>query len=199
MTSSDPLPAGKCTVCWDRCASCCASLEYVPQTALRNIWDCQAASGVTSSYDALIDLFECLGNFLKRLEVYTTIPSTPIMTDIIIKIMVQLLSVLALATKQIKQGWFSKCANTYKPPVAQCATEKFAKKLLGDTEIEAVLQRLDRLTQDEARVTVTQTLGVVHGLVGSIKVVMEGAECLHDRSRLFFLRICSLRWQSVNR
>ena len=31
------------------------------------------------------------------------------MTDIIVKIMVELLSVLALATKQIKQGRFSKC------------------------------------------------------------------------------------------
>jgi hypothetical protein len=62
-------------------------------------------------------------------------------------------------------------------PVAQChdSTEKFAKKLLGESEIEEVLQRLDRLTQDEARMTVAQTLGVVHGLVGSMKVVMEGA------------------------
>ena len=108
------------------------------------------------------------------------------MTDIIVKIMVELLSVLALATKQIKQGRFSKCAVTYTLPMAQCATEKFAKKLLGDSEIEAVLQRLDRLTQDEARMTVAQTLGVVHGLVGNMKVVMEGAECLHDCSQIFF-------------
>jgi len=68
---------------------------------------------VTSSYDALLELFECLGNFLKRLEVYTTIPPTPIMTEIVIKIMVELLSVLALALKQIKQGRFSKYARTY--------------------------------------------------------------------------------------
>jgi hypothetical protein len=73
----------------------------------------QAASGVTSSYDALLALFECLGNFLKRLEVYTTIPPTEMMMDLIIKIMVELLSVLALATKQIKQGWFSKYAVRY--------------------------------------------------------------------------------------
>ena len=99
------------------------------------------------------------------------IPPTPIMTDIIIKIMVQLLSVLALATKQINQGRFSKCALTYTLTVAQRVTEKFAKKLLGDSEIEAVLQRLDRLTQDEARMTVTQTLGVVDGLVGSMKEI----------------------------
>ena len=70
----------------------------------------QAASGVTSSYDALLNLFECLGNFLKRLEVYTRIPPTPMMTDLIVKIIVELLSVLALATKQIKQGRFSKGA-----------------------------------------------------------------------------------------
>ena len=58
--------------------------------------------------------------------------------------------------------------------------EKFAKKLLGESEVEAILQRLDRLTQDEARMTVAQTLGVVHGLVGNVGVVMEGMLCLHD-------------------
>jgi hypothetical protein len=146
----------------------------------------QAASGVTSSYDALLDLFECLGNFLKRLEIYTTIPPTLVMTDIIVKIMVELLSVLALATKQISQGRFSECAVAYTLPVAHYATEKFAKKFLGESEIEIVLQRLDRLTQDEARMTVAQTLGVVHGLVGIMKVVMEGAEYLHDHSQIFF-------------
>ena len=61
--------------------------------------------------------------------------------------------------------------------MAKCATEKFAKKLLGESEIEGVLQRLDRLTQDEARITVAQTLGVVHGLVGNVKEIMEGAQC----------------------
>ena len=41
------------------------------------------------------------------------------MTDIVIKIMVELLSVLAIATNQIKQGRFSEHAVTYKFPVAQ--------------------------------------------------------------------------------
>jgi hypothetical protein len=48
-----------------------------------------------------------LGGFLKRLEIYTNIPPTPIMTDIVVKILLELLSVLALATKQIKQGRLS--------------------------------------------------------------------------------------------
>jgi hypothetical protein len=60
-------------------------------------------------------------------------------------------------------------------PVAQCATENFTRKLFGESEIETVFQRLNRLTQGEARMTVAQTLGVVHGLVGRVKAVMEGA------------------------
>ena len=63
--------------------------------------------------------------------------------------------------------------------VAQHGAEKFAKKLLGEREIEAVLQRLDRLTQEEGRMTVAQTLEVVHGLVNNVKVVMNGTRsCL---------------------
>ena len=68
----------------------------------------KAASGVSSSYDALVDLFECLGSFLKRLRIYTDLPLTPLMTEMSVKIMAELLSVFALATKQIKQGRFSK-------------------------------------------------------------------------------------------
>jgi hypothetical protein len=102
------------------------------------------------------------------------------MTDMIVKIMVELLSVFAIATKQIQQGRFSECAITHTLSMAQYATEKFATKLLGDSEIVAVLQRLDRLTRDEARMTVVPFLGVVHGLVGNMKAVMEGAQCLHD-------------------
>ena len=102
------------------------------------------------------------------------------MADVITKIMVELLSVLALATKQIRQGRFSECAVTYKSLMAQYTIEKFAKKLLGEREVEAVMQKLDRLTQDEARMTVTQTLGIVHGLVGNVRSVMEGMQCSCD-------------------
>ena len=64
---------------------------------------------VSSSYDALVDLFECVGNFLTRLNVYTEMPLTHEMMDMLVRIMVEVLSVLALATKQIKQGRLSKC------------------------------------------------------------------------------------------
>ena len=101
------------------------------------------------------------------------------MTDIIVKIVAELLSVFALATKQIKQGRFSKWIVIYETR-SQHNVEKFAKKLLGEREIEAVLQRLDRLTQEEGRMTVAQTLEVVHGLMNNVKIVMNGTQRLLD-------------------
>jgi hypothetical protein len=52
--------------------------------------------------------------------------------------------------------------------------EKYAKKFLGEKDIESVLLRLDRLTAEESRTTVAQTLDVVYGLVNNLQVVMEG-------------------------
>ena len=57
--------------------------------------------------------------------------------------------------------------------------------------------RLDRLTEEEARMTVAQTLGVVHGLVGNVRVVMEGVECsclVADIS----LTARSIRWKGFD-
>src|ERR1700755_2378133 len=105
----------------------------------------KTANGQTSSYNDLIELFERLGNCLKRLEIYTTIPPSPLMTELIFKIVVELLSVLALATKKYKEGRLSKCAVIYTLPVAQCAAEQFVKKLLEEKEIEDALQRLDKM------------------------------------------------------
>src|SRR6266851_9577406 len=62
------------------------------------------------------------------------------------------------------------------PTLLKYGTAKFAKKLMGDCEVEAILQRLDRLTHEEARVTVAHTLDVVHGLVNNLKVVMDGMQ-----------------------
>ena len=60
--------------------------------------------------------------------------------------------------------------------LTQCNTVKPVKKLLGDKDVEAVLQRLDRLTHHEARTTAAQTLEVVHRLVQNMSVVMDGEQ-----------------------
>jgi hypothetical protein len=141
--------------------------------SLDEIYSHQAATiGVSTSYDALLDLFECVTNFLNRLHIYTErIPLSPAMSDIVVKIMAETLAVLALATKQINQGRFSKWPTAWRPFLAERVTSKFTKKLLGENDVEAVLQRLDRLTEKESRMTVAHTLEVVHGLFNNLKEV----------------------------
>ena len=48
-------------------------------------------------------------SFLKRLKVYIGVPSTSTtaLTEIVVKILVELLATVALATQQIKQGKLS--------------------------------------------------------------------------------------------
>jgi len=64
---------------------------------------CQAAKDVDASQDVLIDLFGRIESFFRRLESYTEVRPTAAMTDIIVKIMVEILCILAIATKEIKQ------------------------------------------------------------------------------------------------
>ena len=59
---------------------------------------------MAASEEVLADLFDRIENFFKRLESYTEVPPTTAMTDIIVKIMVEVLNIFAIATKEIKQG-----------------------------------------------------------------------------------------------
>ena len=52
----------------------------------------------------LATVFEHIENFFMRLETYIEVPSTTGMTDIIVKIMVEVLSILSIVTKEIKQS-----------------------------------------------------------------------------------------------
>jgi hypothetical protein len=80
--------------------------------------------------------------------------------------------------------------------LAQRNAEKLVKKFIGENDIEPVLQRLDRLTQDEARITAAQTLEVVYGLVQNMRVVMDG-EKIYKACNLV-LNILTFRRQDVD-
>jgi hypothetical protein len=90
---------------------------------------------------------------------------------------VELLSILAQAKKQIKNGRLSeRFLPRTSVSVSDVFAEQFAKKLLGDSEIKNILRRLDRLTQDEARMMEAHILEVVYGLMNNMKVVMDGEQ-----------------------
>ena len=102
------IPSCESNICWAcypvRGRSLCSYVYicdiYVTQTV--NLKDVNAR-------DQLIDLLESIESFLKHLDIYTKISPTMAMTDIVVKTFVELLSILALATKLAKQGqpgWF---------------------------------------------------------------------------------------------
>jgi hypothetical protein len=64
----------------------------------------QAAKAVSDSQGVLATIFDRIENFFRRLETYVEVPPTAGMTDIIVKIMVEVLSILSIATKEIKQS-----------------------------------------------------------------------------------------------
>ncbi len=61
------------------------------------------------------------------------------------------------------------------------------KRLWGgrNDEIQAALERLDRLTKEEVLSGVAQILGVVHGIADDRRVVMGGAPYFRDFSQIF--------------
>jgi hypothetical protein len=67
----------------------------------------QAAKEASASPDNLIDIFNRIERFFCRVEVYAGIIPTTAMTDMIVEIMVEVLTILAVATKEVKCGRFS--------------------------------------------------------------------------------------------
>ena len=64
----------------------------------------QAAKDVEASQDALVDLFGSIQFFFSRLESYTLVPPTDAMVEIMVKIMIEVLNIFAIATKEMGQG-----------------------------------------------------------------------------------------------
>ncbi|KAF8497412.1 hypothetical protein F5888DRAFT_281664 [Russula emetica] len=116
-----------------------------------------AAKDVNASQDMVIDLFERIESFFKRLESYTELKSSEEMADMMVKIVVEVLSVLAIVTVEIKQR----------------RRKKFLKKLLGRNDVEDALKRLDKLTQEEARMAMAEMLKITRGVDGNVKVLMD--------------------------
>jgi hypothetical protein len=59
---------------------------------------------VNDTHDALVKLFKLIEHFLKRLDIYTQIHSTSAIDEIMVEILTELLSTLAPATNELKQG-----------------------------------------------------------------------------------------------
>src|ERR1700689_520557 len=64
---------------------------------------------------------------------------------------------------------------------AELGLENFLRKLAGRTELEDALKKLDRLTQEEARMAVSENLRVTHSVRDEVKVVEGKVESVDDK------------------
>ncbi len=132
----------------------------------------------------MVDLFERIEFFFKRLEVYTEVTPTAAMTDIITKIMMEVLTVFGIATKEIKQGRGSEFLSRCISNSTELLPERLLKKLAGRTDIEDALERLDRLTQEEAQMVLAEVLTITHTVR---ELVIDGMQGVINRLLMQFL------------
>ena len=83
------------------------------------------------------------------------------MVAVIVEIMVQVISILGIATKEIKEGFISRSflADIY--PNLTFHAEKFFKRLFGITRLKDALQQLDKLAPEEALMAGADTQVIV--------------------------------------
>jgi len=76
-------------------------------------------------------------------------------------------------------------------------SEKYAKKLIGRTEMENALKRLDKLTQEEARMAAAQNLKVTHTVDERVKGVVDTVEAIDNKVADVDDRVASVKAKVV--
>ena len=108
-------------------------------------------------------------------------PKTEAMNVIIVKIMVEVLGIFGIVTKEMKQGRASEFTSDATLTITDRTSEKFVKKLIGRRDIEDALSRLDRLTQEEARMATAQVLKVAHRVEHGVETVGDQVICVGNQ------------------
>ncbi|KAF8264059.1 hypothetical protein EI94DRAFT_1703530 [Lactarius quietus] len=109
-----------------------------------------AAKDVAASQDILIDTFGRIESFFVRLEIYTGVPLTPTMTDKMVQITVEVLVSL-------------------RPP--QRKWSRAERRVVGRTDLEDGLKKLEKLTNEEIAMATVQTLKVAHDIDAKVTEV----------------------------
>ena len=111
-----------------------------------------------ASHNALVDLFERIERFFKRLGVYTQVSLAAEMVEVFVNIVVEVLSILSIATKEVKRrraSEFLRDILQFYYPLIRSGI--YFRKLLGRTDIEDAFKRLDNLIREEGPMAIAQT------------------------------------------
>lgn len=98
------------------------------------------------------------------------------MTDMMVKIMVEVLDILATATKEMKQSRFSESTPLSISCLRLMGVETFLKRVAGINKPDDGLQKLDKMTNEEARMANAEVLRLTHIIDGNVQGVNKGVQ-----------------------
>ena len=81
------------------------------------------------------------------------------------------------------------------PQFTDCCSEKYLKKLVGRTEMEDALKRLDKLTHEEARMAIAQNLKATHIVDDRVRVVIDRVATVDNRVQVVDAKAASINDQ----
>ncbi|KAJ7803890.1 hypothetical protein B0H14DRAFT_1631862 [Mycena olivaceomarginata] len=133
----------------------------------------KTTQSVSANFDALIDLFETLGSFLRQLKIRSDVPFGNESKIVMVEILVEILKALAPATQMMKKS----------------RIQHFVRELFKADDMKAILDRLNKLTTIESRMTITEMLMLVDrgqawqvetsGLLGQIEQATSSIRSQH--------------------
>ena len=110
-------------------------------------------------------------------------PLTSALTGLLGDTMAEILSVLALSTKSMKEGRISELIHALYFSMADNGSEKVLKRLRGKVDVEEALLKLDELAEEEKLAAVAKSLELAHNIDENVKSVKGLAEDINDKVR----------------
>lgn len=127
-------------------------------------------------------ILERIENVFMRLENCIELPQTAGMTDAIVKVLAEVLCTLAIATKEIKQNCASRSFHGDRSVLStHSSSESFVKKLMGRSDIEDALQRLETMIDEEARMATTEILKGINDVKNTLNVFVDKQQGVSER------------------
>ena len=121
-----------------------------------------------------------------RLEKYIAVRPTAAMMAVVVEIMAQVISILGIATKEIKEGRISKPFLLDLFPDLTFHAVKFSKRIFGINPLKDAFQQLDNLEPEEALMAGADTLVIaaridenVIPMVATVARIDEGVKDAH--------------------
>ena len=112
--------------------------------------------------------------------IYTEVPLTPAMTNKMVQITVEILDILAIATKEMKQNRMSEFDLRFRFHDADIVSEKFLKRVIGRTDLEDGMKKLDQLTNEEVVMASAQLLRVTNNIDNNVLDVKREVQLVGD-------------------